>query len=80
LVDAPQWSDLQARGQDALERRVVRRAVVQRTHAGAFQPVCARVLGQAQHALGDVQPIFGTVIQQPLDNLGGGRPNAGGLH
>ena len=46
---------------------------MQGTHAGAFQALGAGALGQAQDALGDVQPVLGSVLQELLDDLGGGR-------
>ena len=70
------WHELQASGQDALERRVLRRAVAQGADAGAFQALGTSTLGQAQDALRDVQPVLGTMLQQLLDDLRGGRPDA----
>ena len=49
---------------------------MQRADAGAFQALGARALGQAQDALGHVQPVLGAMLQQLLDDLGGGRPDA----
>jgi len=80
LVSGVQRDDLKARGEDALEGRVLRRSIMQCASAGELQPLRPGALGQAEYPLRDVQPILGSVIKELLDDVGRGRANTRRLH